>query len=557
MRRARIWTVVLGGLLAVAGAVTPVLLAIGGQGLPVNEIAIGLVVVAYTVVAAVVTLARPGQLVGQLTWCGAVAWGVGEGLLALGVRGLEAPGSVPAAAWLGTLGTAVRGLGWLTLVLAVPLVFPDGKAPWPGRRTPAVVVSSAVALFTAASLLAPTPLEFRLEGVDSPTGLPADLAPVADVLALVALALSVVALATAVAGLAHRWRRADELQRQQLTWFGAAFAVPLLFLPFIWTDLVEPWMFALVTLPVPVAVGVALLQRRLYDIQLVVSRTLTYAALSAAVAGLYAVTVGGVGALLQERGAPWLAWVAAGVVAVSFAPLRNALQQGVNRLTYGQWAQPADVLAATGRRLADASDVPALLTTITTELAEGLGLRYVEIVDMAGRPLGRHGSATAGTESIALMTYGAPVGRLHWSGQRLRAADRALLDDVARQLGAVVHAATLLDAVRAAQERLVLAGEEERRRLRRDLHDGLGPSLASLTLQVDRLRNQAGMPGIDLDAELLRLRSGIQTTVADVRRVVEGLRPPALDELGLETALEQLVARVAGATGLPVTVDVD
>src|SRR5680860_1769216 len=135
---------------------------------------------------------------------------------------------------------------------------------------------------------------------------------------------------------------------------------------------------------------------------------------------------------------------------------------------------------------------------------------------MAGRPLGRHGSATAGTESIALMTYGAPVGRLHWSGQRLRAADRALLDDVARQLGAVVHAATLLDAVRAAQERLVLAGEEERRRLRRDLHDGLGPSLASLTLQVDRLRNQAGMPGIDLDAELLRLRSGIQLSLIHI-----------------------------------------
>jgi signal transduction histidine kinase len=129
---------------------------------------------------------------------------------------------------------------------------------------------------------------------------------------------------------------------------------------------------------------------------------------------------------------------------------------------------------------------------------------------------------------------------LRWRRRALRDADRALLADIAAQLGAAMHADGLLAAVRAAQERLVLAREEERRRLRRDLHDGLGPALAGLTLQVDTVRNlfSAG----NADASLLRLRSGIQDSVLDVRRIVEGLRPAALDDVGLVQAVRQLAA---------------
>jgi signal transduction histidine kinase len=313
-------------------------------------------------------------------------------------------------------------------------------------------------------------------------------------------------------------------------------------------------MFALATLPVPVAIAIAVTQRRLYDVQLAVNRSLTYGLLSLLIAGVYAVVVGGVGAFTRSRGAPWLPWVAAGVVAVSFAPLRNALQQAANRLTYGQWSQPADVLAATGRRLADAADVPALLHTLAAELGTGLSLTSVEITDALGRPLARHGVAGTPTEELPLTAYGTPVGKLRWSGGRLRPPDRALLTDVAHQLGGVVHAAALLGVVRSAQERQVLAREEERKRLRRDLHDGLGPSLAALTLHVDALRNRLDAP--EVDAELLHLRSGIQGTVSDVRRIVEGLRPPALDELGLAGAIEQLADRLAAGTDLLVDVQV-
>jgi len=144
----------------------------------------------------------------------------------------------------------------------------------------------------------------------------------------------------------------------------------------------------------------------------------------------------------------------------------------------------------------------------------------------------------------------------------LREADRELLVDLGRQLGTLVHAVGLLDAVRASQERLVLAREEERRRLRRDLHDGLGPALAALLMRVDTLRNLL-RARLDDDASavadegLLALRAGIQGTVADVRRIVEGLRPPALDELGLPDAVAQLADRLTAGAELTVQVSAD
>lgn len=549
MRVARNLGVVLAGVLGVAGALTSVLLA-GGPGAPVNELAILLVVTAYAIVAVFISLARPGHLVGRLMLYGTCIWGVGEGLLAVAVRAV-ARDQLTTAEWLGMLGS-LRGLGWLVLVLGLPLVFPDGRAPWRGRR-PVVLVIVAIGLFVLASLLAPSPLDARLPGLDSPTGLPQSLVVVADSLALFALLLIAVGLIVAIAGLVHRWRVGDELLRQQLLWFSVAFAAPLLLIPFLPAAFVEPWMFGVVTVPAPIAIGFALFQHRLYDVQLVVNRTVTFGALSGVVAGLYAITVGGVGLLLRDRGAPWLPWVAAGVVAVAFAPLRNALQRAVNRLTYGQWSQPAKILASTGRRLADAADVPGLLRTLTEELGSGLGLAYVEISDVHGRSLAVHGRSEPVQDEAPLTAYGRSVGFLRWSPPRLRAGDRRVLEDLAGQIGGVVHSAGLLGDLREAQERLVLAREEERRRLRRDLHDGLGPALAGLTLQVDTVRNVLAA-GSDANAGLLRLRSGVAATVLDVRRIVEGLRPPALDELGLDGALVQLADRITNGSGLPVEV---
>jgi signal transduction histidine kinase len=549
MRWVRVSSVLLLAAVAVGGALTPVLLA-SGRG-TFDDLAVALVVTTYIVVAVVIEIARPGHPVGLLMLAGATAWGVGEALLAVAVRGLHHQADAAAYVATGVLGSAVRGGGWLVLVIALPLVFPDGRAPW---RSAVLLTAGCITAFTAASLLAPEPLEDRLGGSPNPIGLPEAAHWVTDVLAVGALAVAFGCLGLAVWSLVRRWRRGTDLVRQQVLVFGAAFAVPLLLLPVVATPIAEPWMFALATLPVPVVVGVALLQRRLYDVHVVVNRTVTYSLLSVVLAATYALVIGGVGAMLRDGSTPWLPWAAAGVVAVAFAPLRDSLQRAANRVTYGAWSVPGEVLAESSRRLTDAADGRTLLRDLTHVLVHDLGLHHAEIRDSADQVLAASGTPGATSDQVELTAYGATVGTLVWSGSALRRADRSLLLDLAHQMGGVVHAARLVDQLEAAHERLVLAREQERRRLRRDLHDGLGPSLAGLGLQVDTVQNLllAGRPVGD---RLDELRTGLRGTVVEVRRIVEELRPAALDDLGLFGAVRELGHQLADGSGVALTLD--
>lgn len=549
MRATRLTAASLLAALAITGAV---IAAAAATGRPLaDDLAIVLVVAAYAVVGLAVEVARPGHPVGRLMLAGSLAWGLGEGLLARAITGLEREPGTSAYALLGVVGSAGRGLGWLLLILALPLVFPDGRPP--GRRS-GWLVAGCLGAFTLGSLLAPVPLEDRLAGTDNPLGVPDSWRIVADLLALGAIAAAFVALVVAVRALVRTWRSGAALVRQQVLVFGIAFALPLLVLPLVATPWARPWMFALVALPVPVAVGVAMFQRRLYDVQQAARGSLTYLALSAVLAGLYALIVGGVGVMLRDRGTPWLPWAAAGVVAVAFAPLRDSLQRGVTRLTYGRWSTPAEVLADTGRRLADAADGRALLASLTTELVDGLGLDHAEILDTTGHTLAVSGHRPATTERLQLTAYGVEVGALLWAGRPLRPADRALLEDLAHQIGGAVHTTALVDSLHRAREELVLGREQERRRLRNDLHDGLGPALAGLGFQVDAVQNLLAT-GEDPGDRIQQLREGLRETVTEVRRLVEGLRPPAIDDLGLFGAVAELGHQLADGTGL--TVDLD
>ncbi len=550
---------VLAALLGAAGIVVAVLAQTSANG-ALNLTAVGLMYAAYIVVGLLILRSHPTHVVGRLMLAGGAVSGAGSGLLEVGWAHLRNHPDAVGSQVLATLGSTGRGLGWLAVTLLLPQVFPDGERTGPRRLLQVAWVGAWACLVTDAvtSLLGPTQSDLRLSKVDNPIGLPRSVQPLVDAVTGAMLLAMLVTLLLAVAQLVWRWRHGDALGRQRLLWFALAFVLPILVLLLSLWDLGRPWIFGLVSLPLPIAIGVACLQHRLYDLDLVVNRSLTYSALSLVIAGIYALTVGGVGAMLRQQGAGWLPWAAAGVVAVSFAPVRDALQRFANRLTYGQWSQPAEVLAATGRRLVDATDVPGLLQTLTDELGEGLDLRYVQIRDAGGECLAVRGEPDDRVESVPLQAYGVPVGVLRWSGRDLRESDRSLVRDLAGQLGAVVHSAALLGSLRSSQERLVLAREEERRRLRRDLHDGLGPALAGLTLQVDTLRHQLrAVGGEEVEEPLLELRSGIQSTVLDVRRIVEGLRPPALDELGLVEALRQLVARLETPDGPGVTLSAE
>jgi signal transduction histidine kinase len=319
---------------------------------------------------------------------------------------------------------------------------------------------------------------------------------------------------------------------------------------------VPPWLFGVVLLPLPVAIAVAILSHGLYDLRRAAHQTLLWLAMSGTVAGIYALVVAAAAALVPGHQAWWPPALAAGAAALLLIPLRETLQRAVTRIIYGRWHEPYEVLADLGQRLEAAADIDRLLDAAVTELTVGLGLTEVGVRSLDGTTIA--GTAGVNGITIPLVAYGTAVGELTYRspGPPLSAAGQRLVRDLARHLGGAVHAWLLRADLQRARERLVLAREEERRRLRRDLHDGIGPALAGLTLKTETARALLP-PGTDAASRQLRdLSEEIRRTVTDVRRVVEGLRPPALDELGLAGACAQAVERLTAAAGLAARVEV-
>jgi signal transduction histidine kinase len=438
------------------------------------------------------------------------------------------------------------------------LLFPDGRfAPrW-------MVVPGALFVAASAWSFFPTP-----ERIGVATG------------ALDALFLLVV-LVAAISAQVYRYRRVSgPTEREQTKWFVYGLGVAMvgfialnIFLDFAHLDRPDyppqqavivmslfQLLFSGVFLVAAVFLAVAMLRFHLFDIDLVINRTLVYSSLTACVVALYVLVVGGVGALLHTNRTTAVAFFATGVVAVAFQPLRDRLQRGVNRLLYGQRDDPYAVLAGLGHRLEGTLASDAILPAIVTAVTEALRLPYAAITMRQGdEQVLAAAAGTLGPVSVTLpLTYqGTEVGALHVApraGEELGAQDQRLLQDLARQAGVAVHAVRLTADLQRSRERIVTAREEERRRLRRDLHDGLGPRLAGLTLRIETARDRLAHDP-DADELLGDLSQRMEDAVADIRRLVYGLRPPALDDLGLAGAIRQAAASY-DASDIHIRVDV-
>jgi signal transduction histidine kinase len=330
----------------------------------------------------------------------------------------------------------------------------------------------------------------------------------------------------------------------------------VLFLNFSETVLlVVPWFVLLA------CVGIAILRYRLYDIDLLINRTLVYGTLSAGIVGLYVLVVGALGTLFQSSGNLLLALLATGLAALLAQPLRMYLQRRVNRLMYGERDDPYVVLSRLSQQLKTTLAPDTLLSGIAETVAQTLKLPYValsvqrgehlEIVASAGQP-------TGDPIMLPLVYQAETIGQLlvepRAQGEAFTPAERRLLDDIALQAGAAAHAIRLTVDLQRSREQLVTAREEERRRLRRDLHDGLGPQLASLTLTIAAVRELLRHDVHAADRLLQELANHAQTAIADIRRIVYDLRPPALDDLGLVLALRERAAAYQQA-GLQITID--
>ena len=550
-------------LIAVAGAVTATAYDRAGTGVFAATLSFAFAVGAVAAVGAVVTLAVSGNRVGWLLLAAAAVMGAGVAFTEAGVHGVAtSPGSVPGAPYLAGLGPSLQAAGMLLAVVCVPVIFPDGRLIGPRWRWLAWCAALAVIGLFLGNLLSPHAQQSRLAHWQNPLGLSGRYAVIANSFSTAGVLLAAVAAAGAITGLVIRWRRGGPVVRQQL-FFLALAAIPpaLVFLVVIIANGVPGWIFGVVLLPLPVAIAMATLSHGLYDLRRAAQRTLLWLTMSGVVVGIYALVVIAAAALVPGHRSWWPSALAAAAAALLLIPLREKLQRGVTRVVYGRWHEPYEVLAGLGENLEAAADIDRLIAAAVAELNTGLDLRDVSVRDMAGTVIAGTGAGAdigtgAGSANVPVLAYGTAVGCLTYRApdRQLTTAEQRLLRDLARQLGGALHARLLREDLQRARERLVLAREEERRRLRRDLHDGIGPALAGLTLKTETARALLP-PGSDgASRQLHALGEEIRRTVVDVRRLVEGLRPPALDELGLADACAQAVERLTAGAHLAVGV---
>ncbi|GAA0806192.1 sensor histidine kinase [Spirilliplanes yamanashiensis] len=536
----------------VVAGVTVLLAAAGGtlalgNGAPPAGLGHLLSVAACAAVGGLVLRHRPGHPVGVLLLgsaaCFAALEAGGQAAVRTGVAALAWPQT-----WLWVPANAGIALA--------PVFFPDGRLPSPRWRPAAIVfgVLAAVAALTGA--LRPGPNDqVATSRVPNPLGV-AGLQPVADA-AGVAFTLAAgavfVAGGAAVLVAAHRARG---VRRQQARWVAYALALTAAVVlgrlaagllddrpGRVWPAPDGPWDVAgaAATTLVPVAVGVAILRHRLFDIDVLIGRTAVFGALSVVVGGSYLAVVAVLGAV-EVGGLPG-SLAGAAVAAVLFAPARHRLQRRVNLWLYGERDNPYAVLRRLGERLDTVREPGAVLATAAATLREALQLSYVGI-EVAGGPSYGTGQRPGRVEEVPLVVAAETVGRLLVGprpGEReLGGRDRRTLADLARPIAGAAHAARLTADLRRSREQLVVAREEERRRLRRDLHDGLGPTLAGLTMRAEAAQET---PEPAAARRLLdEVVADARTAVADVRRLVDGLRPAALDTIGLVAAVRTHLA---------------
>ncbi len=306
----------------------------------------------------------------------------------------------------------------------------------------------------------------------------------------------------------------------------------------------------LLALPYPLVLPIAILRYRLFDIDIIINRTLVYGILTAIVVGVYILVVSILGTLLHASGNFLISLLATGLVAVLFQPLRARLQRVINRLMYGERDDPYAVLSRLGQRLEATLAPEAILPTIVETVAQALKLPYAAIALKQGDAFttaASYGLPQDKPFTLPLVYQTETIGQLQLAprapGDAFSAADQRLLEDIAHQAGVAVHAVRLTADLQRSRERLVTTREEERRRLRRDLHDGLGSTLAALHLQAGAIRTLMRHDLAAADAEILDVQAEIRSAIADIRRLVYALRPPALDELGLVGAIRQYAAQ--------------
>jgi signal transduction histidine kinase len=531
---------------------------------------------------------------------GWILQGVGLGLALLSFASAYAvlgiatrPGSLPNPEVVGTIAESVFvvTVTWLAFML---FFFPTGTLPSRRWRPILVVGIVAVALTSLGFLVNPVSV-----GVPAPGGAhkfpnPLGITSLADVLsaALVATVwLVVIAVGAAFAAIVIRYRAGGPELRQQIKWVAFVAALTLLanagaVLALVGcgcdSSPVATAMFYVVEFLVffglPAALAIGILKYRLYEIDVIINRTVVYGLLAAALTVVYVGVVIGVGTVIGRRGSSFLTIAAAVAIALLFQPLRQRAQRLANRLVYGERATPYQVLSEFAERMAGTYGIDDVLKRMAKILADGTGATHVdvwlrvgdELRPVAAWPADALASAPiplAGehelprfeeaTRAVAVRHGDELLGALALEKPRnepLSPTEDKLLQDLASQAGLVLRNVRLtaelqatVDELRASRRRLVDAQDEERRKIERNLHDGAQQQLVALTVQLGLLDRLAD------DSDRVRqmatqLQGGLRDALDDLRDLARGIYPPLLADQGLAVALEAQGRKAAVAT---------
>jgi uncharacterized membrane protein YcgQ (UPF0703/DUF1980 family) len=351
-----------------------------------DKVLLPVVILAFSTVGALVGSYRPENAIGWLFLSGALLWIVGELTLEYGVYALVTdPGVLPAGVWAAWFGAWARGIGWFLIVTFLLLLFPAGRLPSPRWRPVLWGAVGFVVLFTISSWLSPQTNEVRITSVSNPWGLEYESMGLLYGLLNITFPLLIVACGIAVI---VRFRRSRGDERQQLKWF--AYAVAVMTVVFvIWfslalTGLVAPSsvMYDVPLIGLPVATGIAILKHRLYDIDVIINRTLVYGSLTAALVALYfgAIVVLQRGFVLLTGQQSTVAVVASTLlIAAMFTPLKRRIQGFIDRSFYRSKYDSRKTLEAFSARLRDETDLKAVSDDLVGVVRETMQPAHVSL----------------------------------------------------------------------------------------------------------------------------------------------------------------------------------
>jgi signal transduction histidine kinase len=494
------------------------------------------------------------------------------------------PGSLPFGNIAVILDGSIWALGLFLFGVMLPLTFPTGHLM--SRRWLIPVVCSLLyfVLVIPGNAFVPGHPVDGYPQISNPIGWSghAALLNTLQTLALLPLVGFVVGV---VAAVIVRFRRSRGVERQQLKWFMFSFLFLPVGLALNGVPVLDQLSIVVIQIAIPISIALAILRYRLYDIDVVISRTLVYGSLAVFITVVYVGIAVGIGAAIGGGGRPnlGLSIVATAVVAIGFQPVRERLQRIANRLVYGRRATPYEVLSQFSERVAESYAVDEVMPRMARVLADGTGaqradvwLRSDQFLRSAAAwpadapsldPVPVNGSSLHVPEGadrmVAVRHQGELLGALSLSkraGEALTPVEENLLAHLAEQAGLVLKNVGLtadlqgrLAELRASRQRLVSAQDEERRRLERNLHDGAQQHLVALKVKLGLAEMLATTDPDKARATLAQLKADADDALETLRDLARGIYPPLLADKGLATALESQARKAT----VPVTVDAD